>query len=159
IRPPEAGDLGWVVERHGTLYARDYGWDASFEAFVVQIMAEYIAAGDHTRRGAWIADAGGHRAGCIFCTPLDAMTAQLRLFLVEPTARGQGIGTRLVQECMRFARRAGYRRMTLWTYDVLADARRVYQRAGFDLVSEIPERRFGQDLVGQRWELDLDSPA
>ena len=155
IRPPEAGDLGWVVERHGTLYAREYGWDASFEAFVVQVMAEYVEAGDDARRGAWIADAGGQRAGCIFCTPLDATIAQLRLFLVEPSARGLGIGTRLVDECVRFARRGGYRRMTLWTYDELADARRIYQRAGFTLVSQAPEWRFGKDLVGQRWELDL----
>jgi len=155
IRAPEAGDLGWVVERHGSLYAREYGWDASFEAFVVQIMAEYVETGDDSRRGAWIADVGGQRAGCIFCTPLDATTAQLRLFLVEPSTRGLGIGTRLVDECVRFAHRGGYRRMTLWTYDVLADARRIYQRAGFSLASQTPERRFGQNLVGQRWELDL----
>jgi DNA-binding MarR family transcriptional regulator/GNAT superfamily N-acetyltransferase len=155
IRPPVEGDLGWVIERHGALYAREYGWDASFEAFVVRIMAEYVEAAADGRRGAWIADAGGQRLGCIFCTPLDDTVAQLRLFLVEPSARGLGIGTRLVDECMRFARRAGYRRMTLWTYDMLADARRIYQRAGFRLMSEVPESRFGHELVGQRWECDL----
>jgi DNA-binding MarR family transcriptional regulator/ribosomal protein S18 acetylase RimI-like enzyme len=158
FRPPEEGDLGWVIERHGALYAREFGWDASFEAFVVQIMAEYIAAEDDGRLAAWIADTGGRRVGCIFCTPLDEAVAQLRLFLVEPSARGLGIGSRLVDECIRFARRAGYRRMTLWTYDVLTDARRIYERAGFTLVSQVPERRFGHELVGQRWERDLAGP-
>jgi DNA-binding MarR family transcriptional regulator/N-acetylglutamate synthase-like GNAT family acetyltransferase len=155
IRPPEEGDMGWVVERHGSLYAREFGWDGTFEAYVVRVMAEFVDTSDDGRRAAWIADAGGRRVGCIFCTPLDAQVAQLRLFLVEPSARGSGIGTRLVDECVRFARRAGYQRMTLWTYDVLAAARRLYQRAGFTLVSETPEVRFGQELVGQRWELDL----
>lgn len=155
IRPPEEGDLGWVIERHGALYAQEYGWDASFEHFVVRIMADYVNGGDDGRCAAWIADMGGRRVGCIFCTPLDATVAQLRLFLVEPAARGQGLGLRLVDECMRFARRAGYERVTLWTYDVLADARRTYQRAGFVLVSAQPELRFGRPLVGQRWECDL----
>jgi DNA-binding MarR family transcriptional regulator/GNAT superfamily N-acetyltransferase len=155
IRPPEEGDLGWIIERHGALYAQEYGWDASFEHFVVQIMAEYVEAGDDGRRGVWIADMGGRRVGCIACTPLDATVAQLRLFLVEPSARGQGLGSRLVDECMRFARRAGYQRVTLWTYDVLSDARRIYQRAGFTLASEEPEVRFGRQLVGQRWERPL----
>jgi DNA-binding MarR family transcriptional regulator/RimJ/RimL family protein N-acetyltransferase len=155
IRPPEEGDLGWVVQRHGALYAREFGWDGTFEAYVVRIMAEYVDVPDDDRRAAWIADAGGRRVGCIFCTPLNEDVAQLRLFLVEPSARGLGVGTRLVDECVRFARRAGYQRMTLWTYDVLAAARRVYQRAGFALVSEQPEVRFGLELVGQRWELDL----
>ena len=155
IRSPEEGDLGWIIERHGALYAREHGWDATFEHFVVRIIAEYVEAGDDGRRGAWIADMGGRRVGCIACTPLDATVAQLRLFLVEPSARGQGLGSRLVDECMRFARRAGYQRVTLWTYDVLSDARRIYQRAGFTLVSEEPEVRFGRQLVGQRWECPL----
>lgn len=155
LRAPEEGDLGWVIAQHGTLYARELGWDASFEAFVVEIMAEYIAADGDARRAAWIADAGDRRVGCIFCTPLDDTVAQLRLFLVEPSARGLGIGSRLVEECMRFARRAGYRRMTLWTYDVLADARRIYERAGFTLMSQAAETRFGHDMIGQRWECDL----
>lgn len=155
IRPPEAGDLGWVVQQHGALYAREFGWDATFEAYVVRIVAEYVETPDDGRRAAWIADAGGRRVGCILCMPLNEDVAQLRLFVVEPSARGLGIGTRLVRECVRFARQAGYRRMTLWTYDVLAAARRVYQRAGFTLVSEQPEVRFGHELVGQRWELDL----
>lgn len=159
IRPPEAGDLGWVIERHGALYAREYGWDASFEHFVVQVMAEYVDARDDGRCGAWIADTGGRRVGSIFCTPLDATVAQLRLFLVEPAARGQGLGSRLVDECMRFARGAGYERVTLWTYDVLAAARRIYQRAGFSLVSEHSEFRFGRQLIGQRWECALDARA
>lgn len=118
-------------------------------------MADYVNGGDDGRCAAWIADMGGRRVGCIFCTPLDATVAQLRLFLVEPAARGQGLGLRLVDECMRFAWRAGYERVTLWTYDVLADARRTYQRAGFVLVSAQPELRFGRPLVGQRWECDL----
>jgi DNA-binding MarR family transcriptional regulator/predicted N-acetyltransferase YhbS len=155
IRPPEEGDLGWVVQRHGALYAREFGWDGTFEAYVVRIMAEYVDAPDDGRRAAWIADAGGRRVGCIVCMALDEEVAQLRLFLVEPSARGLGIGTRLVDECVRFARRAGYGRMTLWTYDVLSAARRVYQRAGFTLISEQPEVRFGHELNGQRWELDL----
>jgi DNA-binding MarR family transcriptional regulator/ribosomal protein S18 acetylase RimI-like enzyme len=155
IRPPEEGDLGWIVQQHGALYAREFGWDGTFEEFVVRVMAEYVDAPDDGRRAAWIADAGGRRVGSIVCTPLNEQVAQLRLFLVEPSARGTGIGTRLVDECIRFARRAGYRRMTLWTYDVLAAARRVYQRAGFTLVSEQPEARFGQELVGQRWEREL----
>lgn len=159
IRPPEEGDLGWVVERHGSLYAGEFGWDGTFEEFVVRVMAEYVDAPDDGRRAAWIADAGGQRVGSIFCTPLDAQVAQLRLFLVEPSARGLGIGTRLVDECVRFARRAGYQRMTLWTYDVLAAARRLYQRAGFTLASHKPEVRFGQHLIGQRWELDLSRPS
>jgi DNA-binding MarR family transcriptional regulator/predicted N-acetyltransferase YhbS len=155
IRPPEEGDLGWVVQQHGALYAREFGWDGTFEAYVVRIMADYVDAPDDGRRAAWIADAGGRRVGCIFCMALDEEVAQLRLFLVEPTARGLGIGTRLIDECVRFARRAGYGRMTLWTYDILSAARRVYQRAGFTLISEQPEVRFGHELVGQRWELDL----
>ena len=159
IRAPEEGDLGWVVERHGALYAREFGWDATFEAFVVRVVAEYVDAPDDGRRAGWIADAGGRRVGCIFCTPLDDGVAQLRLFLVEPSARGAGVGSRLVDEFLRFARRAGYRRATLWTYDALADARRIYRRAGFVLVSEEPEVRFGRRLVGQRWERDLATPA
>ncbi len=154
IRPPRPGDLGWVVHRHGVLYSEEYGWDETFEALVAGIIAEY-AAQDPKGKAAWVAELDGEPVGFIACMRKDDLTAQLRLFLVEPGARGMGIGTRLVDECLRFARRAGYRRMTLWTYDPLADARRIYQRAGFTLDSEHRERAFGHDMVNQIWSREL----
>jgi DNA-binding MarR family transcriptional regulator/N-acetylglutamate synthase-like GNAT family acetyltransferase len=154
IRPPRPGDLGWVVHRHGVLYSEEYGWDETFEALVAGIIAEY-AAQDPKGRAAWVAEVGGEPVGFIACMRKDDKTAQLRLFLVEPGARGMGIGTRLVDECLRFARRAGYRRMTLWTYEPLADARRIYQRAGFTLDSEHREHAFGHDMVNQIWSREL----
>ncbi len=154
LRPPAPGDLGWVVQRHGALYAAEYGWDASFEALVARIVAGYAERGDRGRESAWIAELGGE-AGCVFCMRKDGATAQLRLLLVEPRARGLGMGGRLVAECVCFARRAGYREMVLWTNDVLHAARRIYQRAGFQLVSSQPHHSFGHDLVGQDWRLPL----
>jgi DNA-binding MarR family transcriptional regulator/GNAT superfamily N-acetyltransferase len=156
LRPPQPGDLGWVVERHGARYAAEYGWDATFEALVARIVAEFGERRDTQREAAWIAELDGERVGCVFCTAADAEhTAQLRLLLVEPSARGSGVGTRLVDECVRFAKRAGYRRMTLWTNDVLVAARRIYERAAFRCDRREPHDSFGHDLVGEYWSRDL----
>ncbi len=159
LRPPRPGDLGWVVERHGARYAAEYGWDATFEALVARIVAEFAERRDVRREAAWIAELDGERVGCVFCmasnNPEAEHTAQLRLLLVEPSARGAGVGSRLVDECLRFARRSGYRRITLWTNDVLLDARRTYQRAGFGCDRREPHHSFGHDLVGEYWSRDL----
>jgi DNA-binding MarR family transcriptional regulator/GNAT superfamily N-acetyltransferase len=155
LRPPVPGDLGWVVQRHGALYAAEYGWDASFEALVAQIVAGYATRDDHRGEAVWIAELDGEPAGCVFCVRKTDTTAQLRLLLVEPRARGLGMGGRLVAECVSFARRAGYREIVLWTNDVLHAARRIYQRAGFQLVSSQPHHAFGHDLVEQDWRLAL----
>ena len=156
LRPPQPGDLGWVVERHGARYAAEYGWDATFEALVARVVADFAERRDNQREAGWIAELDGDRVGCVFCTAADAEdTAQLRLLLVEPSARGAGIGTRLVDECLRFARRSGHRRITLWTNDVLADARRIYERAGFRCDRREPHHSFGHDLVGEYWSRDL----
>ncbi len=156
LRPPAPGDLGWVVQRNGALYAAEYGWDETYEALVARIVADYAARGDRTGEAAWIAELRGEPAGCVFCMRKSGQTAQLRLLLVEPSARGMGIGERLVAECLAFARRAGYREIVLWTNDVLHAARRIYERAGFELVRSGPHHSFGHDLVGQDWRLPLD---
>lgn len=155
IRRLRPGDLGWVVERHGSVYFDQFGWDADFEALVARIVADYHQGFKPGREDAWIAEVDGARAGCVFCCERDENTAQLRILLVEPWARGLGIGTRLVDECLAFARGAGYRKIMLWTNDVLVSARRIYQAAGFHLVEEEAHHSFGHDLVGQNWELDL----
>ena len=155
LRSPAPGDLGWIVQRHGALYAQQYGWDESFEALVARIVADYAESHDPRREAAWIAEVGGEPAGCVLCVRREDDVAQLRLLLVDPRARGRGIGARLVDECLRFARRAGYTRITLWTNDVLHEARRIYERAGFALVEAAPHHSFGHDLVEQTWARDL----
>jgi DNA-binding MarR family transcriptional regulator/GNAT superfamily N-acetyltransferase len=155
LREPAPGDLGWVVARHGALYAAEYGWSAEFEGLVARIVADYAAGHDPRREAAWIAELDGEPVGCVFCVARDETTAQLRILLVEPAARGLGIGARLVAECLRFATAAGYESMMLWTNDVLTSARRIYEAAGFRLVEEEPHHSFGQDLVGQVWERRL----
>jgi DNA-binding MarR family transcriptional regulator/predicted GNAT family acetyltransferase len=155
LRPLRPGDLGWVVHRHGALYAQEYGWDETFEALVARIVADYADKRDAQRENAWIAEVDGEGVGCVFCMRKDERTAQLRLLLVEPGARGLGLGTRLVDECTRFARQAGYEQIMLWTNDVLEDARRIYQRAGYELVKEEPHTSFGHALVGQYWQRAL----
>jgi DNA-binding MarR family transcriptional regulator/GNAT superfamily N-acetyltransferase len=156
LRPPEPGDLGWVVERHGRLYAAEYGWDGTFEGLVARIVADFAMHGDAKREAAWIAELDGERVGCVFCTAAEAQgTAQLRLLLVEPSARGVGVGTRLVDECLRFARRSGYSRIVLWTNDVLTAARRIYEGAGFRCDRQERHHSFGHDLVGEYWSREL----
>lgn len=160
IRPlGEPGDLGWVVKAHGEIYAAEYGWDSSFEALVARIVAAYAGGPDPAREAAWIAELPGRRVGCVFCVAADDVTARLRLLLVDPAARGHGLGAALVDECLAFARRAGYRRMTLWTNHPLVAARRVYLSRGFTLVAQRPEPNFGADLIGQTYQLDLSGAA
>ena len=155
LRAPQPGDFGWVIERHGAIYAAEYGWNEEFEALVGEIVVNFIRKLDPRRERAWIAARNGQNAGCVFLVRKSERVAQLRLLLVEPAARGLGIGRLLVEECIRFARVAGYRKIVLWTNDVLHAARRIYQQCGFRLTKSYKHHSFGHDLVAQTWELRL----
>lgn len=149
------GDLGWIVQAHGEIYADQFGWDSSFETLVARIVADFASEHVPGRDAAWIAEVDGKRAGCVLCVAADAHTAKLRVLLVDPAARGLGLGSRMVAECLRFAKKAGYRRVRLWTTDKQVAARRIYEAAGFELVEEHPDRAFDDDVVGQTWSLPL----
>jgi GNAT superfamily N-acetyltransferase len=156
LREPEPGDLGWIVQAHGALYAAEFGWNADFESLVARIVADFAADHDPLLERVWIAELDGRPVGCVICVRDGApATARLRLLLVDPVARGYGIGDQLVRACIRFAREAGYRELVLWTNDVLTAARKIYTRAGFVLVAEKPHHSYGVDLVGQDWRLAL----
>lgn len=155
VRPARPGDFGWVVQRHGALYHQEYGWDRKFEALTARVVADFIDNFDPDREAAWIAELRGEPVGSVFCVRKDETTAKLRLLLVEPGARGYGVGSRLVDECLSFARVGGYRAIELWTVDILMAARRIYQRAGFTLVAEERGTTFSDELFGQTWRLEL----
>ena len=155
LRDPQPGDMGWVVQSHGALYAREYGFDSSFEALVAEISAKFLASFDASRERCWIAEIDGAPVGSVFLVRQTDDIAKLRLLLVDPAGRGQGLGRRLVGECISFARACGYRKITLWTQSILLTARKIYQDAGFVLAATEPHRSFGQSLIGETWELEL----
>lgn len=155
LRPHELGDMGWVVHRQGILYAQEYGWDEQYEALVAKIVSDFITHYNPERERCWIAEMNGEIVGSVFCVQANETTAKLRLLYVEPKARGLGLGARLVEECIRFARRRGYQKMTLWTQSILLAARHIYEKAGFTCVAQEPHHSFGHDLVAETWELPL----
>ncbi|TPM36432.1 helix-turn-helix domain-containing GNAT family N-acetyltransferase [Mesorhizobium sp. B2-3-5] len=159
LRPLQIGDIGWVTRRQGLLYAQDYGWDETYEALVAEILAAFVKSYDPKWERSWIAEREGEVVGSVFVVRKSDQVAKLRLLYVEHSARGLGIGKRLVEECIGFARARGYKTLTLWTNDILAAARHIYQAAGFKLIEEEPHHSFGKDLVGQNWNLDLLSSA
>jgi DNA-binding MarR family transcriptional regulator/GNAT superfamily N-acetyltransferase len=155
LREPRPGDMGWVVQSHGALYASEYGFDSSFEALVAEICAKFLGSFDASRERCWIADIDGAQVGSVFLVKHSDDVAKLRLLLVEPAGRGRGLGRWLVAECIAFARACGYRKVTLWTQSILAGARKIYSDAGFVLVESKPHRSFGQSLIGETWEMKL----
>lgn len=155
VRAPRPGDMGWVIERHGAIYDQEWGWGETFEALVAEIVTRFMQHHDPARERAWIAELDGERVGSIFLVAKSKTVAKLRLLLVEPSARGHGVGQRLVAECVRFARRARYERVVLWTQSILDPARHIYEKSGFRLVGQEPNREFGKGLVSETWELDL----
>jgi DNA-binding MarR family transcriptional regulator/N-acetylglutamate synthase-like GNAT family acetyltransferase len=155
LRTHEAGDMGWVTHRHGVLYAQEYDWDEHFEALVAQIVADFLNNYNPDRERCWIAEMDGEIVGSVFVVQSSETVAKLRLLLVEPKARGLGLGTRLVEECIRFARRRGYQKLMLWTNSILLEARHIYKKCGFKLIDEEAHHSFGHDLVGETWELEL----
>jgi DNA-binding MarR family transcriptional regulator/GNAT superfamily N-acetyltransferase len=155
LREPRPGDMGWVVQSHGALYASEYGFDSSFEALVAEIAAKFLGSFDASRERCWIAELDGAQVGSVFLVRHSDDVAKLRLLLVDPAGRGQGLGRRLVGECVAFARTCGYRKITLWTQSILAAARKIYRDAGFVLVATEPHRSFGQSLIGETWEMKL----
>jgi DNA-binding MarR family transcriptional regulator/GNAT superfamily N-acetyltransferase len=155
LRGPRPGDMGWVVQSHGSLYASEYGFDSSFEGLVAEIAAKFLSSFDASRERCWIAEIDGAQVGSIFLVRHTDEVAKLRLLLVDPTGRGQGLGRRLVAECVAFARQCGYRKITLWTQSILVAARGIYQDAGFVQVATEPHRGFGQGLIGETWEREL----
>ena len=155
LREPRPGDMGFVVQSHGALYASEYGFDAAFEALVADIAAKFLTSFDASRERCWIADVEDRPVGSVFLVRHNDEIAKLRLLLVDPAGRGQGLGKRLVDECISFAKARGYRRITLWTQSILVAARKIYQDSGFELVKSEPHRSFGQNLIGETWEREL----
>ena len=155
LRPHQPGDIGWAVQKHGELYAREYGWDESFEALAAEVGAKFLRDFDPKKERAWIAEKDGENVGFVMLIKQSDEVAKLRMLLVDPKARGLGLGKRLVEECIRFARNRGYKKIALWTNDVLVTAIHIYKHCGFKLVAEERHHSFGHDLVGQTWELDL----
>lgn len=155
LRQHEPGDMGWVTHLHGALYAREYGWDERFEALVAQIVSDFITHYNPAKERCWIAEMDGQVVGSVFVVQGSETEAKLRLLLVDEKARGLGLGTRLVEECIRFARHKGYKKLVLWTNSVLVSARNIYQKAGFQIVAQEPHHSFGHDLIGETWELSL----